>query len=111
MSNIDIRNYGRVIEALSGTPAERERPREAIRSVLPPKEQGMAVSVIQRGDAKFYSEALVDRLLEENYRQQLSIRDYRETFEETDNQVANLLLRLGVVFAVILALAVFIVGR
>lgn len=111
MSDIDIRNYGRVIEDLGGTPAERERPREAIKSVLLPEEQGMAVPVIQRGEAKYYSEALVDRLLEENYRQQLSIKDYRETFEETDNQVANLLLRLGIVFAVILAFAVFIVSR
>lgn len=111
MSEVDIRNYGQMIESLARLPLEKERPREAIQSVLRPAEREVASPIIQEGVERYYSEALVDRLLDQNYRQRQAIEGYRQTFEETDVQVTNLLLRLGLAFAVILTMVAFVMGR
>ena len=111
MSQLDIRNYGQVIERLVGPMVEKERPREAMQSVLKPPEHEFDLQIIQQGTERYYSEALVDRLLDENYRQRRAVEGYRQTFEETDVQVTKLLLRLGFAFAVILTIVAIVMRR
>lgn len=111
MSAVDLRNYRQVIEDLRGI-EEKGRPREIVQGVLG-QEKPEAVFPISRqhGAERVYSEAIVDKLLEENFKQRQAIETFRQTFEETDINVSNLLLRLEIVFAVILTFIVAVLNR
>jgi len=111
MSEVDLRNYKQVIESLRGA-VEEVRPREAVQAALR-QEKPEPVFPIggQRGAERSYSEAVVDRLLEQNYTQRQALEAYQQTFQETDIQVSTLLLRLGIVFAIILTLVVGVMAR
>ena len=111
MSEVDIRNYGEVIESLVEPTVEKERSRETVQPILQSSRQEVDLQVIQQGPGRYYAEALVNRLLDENGRQRQAVEQYKQTFEETDIQVTNLLLRLGVVFAIILTIVAFVMGR
>ena len=111
MSKVDIRNYGEVIESLSGPMVEKERLKETLQPILQLSRQTVDLQIIRQGPERYYPEALVDNLLDENGRQRQTIEQYKQTFEETDFHVRNLLLRLALVFAVILMTVVFVLGR
>ena len=112
MSEVDLRNYRQVIESLRGGAVEAVRPREAVQAVLR-QEKPEPVFPIgdQRSAERFYSEAVVDRLLEQNYKQRQAMEAYQQTFQETDIEVSTLLFRLGIVFAIILILVVAVLAR
>ena len=111
MSNVDIRNYGGVIESLVEPTVEKERSKETVQPILQSSKQEVDLQIIQQGPGRYYAETLVNRLLDENGRQRQAIEQYKQTFEETDFQVRNLLLRLGLIFAIILITVVFVLGR